>query len=83
MGRKGGGFTFHATRAAAATNLRAGGLEEADAMKITGHRTRDVFRRYDLNDVASLRERLQDARARANPEDPVHLHTSCTPGTLR
>jgi hypothetical protein len=41
----------------AATNLRAGGLDEADAMKVTGHHTSHVFRRYDLGDTDALRQR--------------------------
>src|SRR5437762_5066908 len=35
-------------RNTAATDLRAGGMDEADAMKITGHKTAHVFRHYDL-----------------------------------
>ena len=62
IGRKAGGLVFHSTRATAATTLRAGGLEEADAMKITGHQTSHVFRHYDLGDVEALRARLAQAR---------------------
>ena len=32
-------------------------------MKITGHKTSSVFRRYDLGDVDALRSRLAAARA--------------------
>ena len=32
------------TLSPAATNLRAGGMDEADAMKVTGHQTAHVFR---------------------------------------
>jgi hypothetical protein len=38
-------------------------MEEADVMKITGHKTSSVFRRYDLGDVDALRSRLAAARA--------------------
>jgi integrase len=62
-GRKAGGFVFHHTRNAAATNLRAGGMAEDDAMKITGHQTSHVFRHYDLGNVEALRARLSQARA--------------------
>jgi integrase len=65
VGRKAGGFVFHHTRNTAATNLRAGGLDEADAMKITGQQTSPVFRHYDLGNVDVLRERLAGARAYA------------------
>jgi hypothetical protein len=37
--------------------------EEADVMRITGHKTASVFRRYDLGDVDALRSRLSAARA--------------------
>ena len=63
VSRKAGGYTFHHTRNTAATNLRAGGLDEADAMRITGHQTAHVFRHYDLGDVNVLRERLARSRA--------------------
>jgi hypothetical protein len=37
--------------------------DEADAMKITGHQTADVFRHYDIGNVEVLRERLARSRA--------------------
>jgi hypothetical protein len=40
-------------------------MDEADAMKITGHQTAHVFRRYDLGDVEALRQRLTRARKKA------------------
>ncbi len=51
VGRKAGRFVFHHTRNTAATNLRAGGMDEADVMEITGHTTSHVFRHYDIGDV--------------------------------
>jgi hypothetical protein len=53
------------TRNTAATDLRAGGMDEADAMKITGHQTPHVFKHYDLGNVDALRERLTRARKKA------------------
>ena len=64
VGRASGGYTFHGTRHSAATNLRAGGLEEIDAMRVTGHQTAHVFRHYDIGNVDALRERLARARGR-------------------
>jgi hypothetical protein len=37
-------------------------MEEADAMKITGHQTAHVFRHYDLGNIDVLRERLAGSR---------------------
>jgi L-ascorbate metabolism protein UlaG (beta-lactamase superfamily) len=52
-------------------NLRAGGMDEADAMKITGHTT--SHRHYDICDVDALRDRLTHAReqTRARPQTSV------------
>lgn len=65
MGRTNGGYVFHCTRNTAATELRAGGMDEADAMKITGHITSAIFKRYAADDVEALRERLARARDKA------------------
>jgi integrase len=75
VGRKAGRFVFHNTRNTSATNLRAGGMGEADAMKITGHTTSHVFRHYDIYDVDALRDRVAHAREqmRSRPS-----HTSVT-----
>ena len=51
------------TLSPAATNLRAGGMDEADAIKVTGHQTAHVFRHYDIGNVEALRERLARSRA--------------------
>jgi integrase len=40
VGRDADGYIFHDTRRTAATSLRAGGMEEPDVMKITGHKPR-------------------------------------------
>jgi hypothetical protein len=65
VGGAAGGYIFHDTRRTAATTLRAGGMDEARTMKITGHKTAHVFRQYDLGDVERLREELAQARATA------------------
>ena len=62
-GRRHGGITYHSTRNSAATNLRAGGMDEADAMKVLGHKTPNIFRRYNLGDTEVLRERLTRANS--------------------
>ena len=51
-------------------------MDEADAMKITGHTTSHVFRHYDICDVDALRDRPTHAREqqRARPS-----HTTVSP----
>jgi len=55
---------FHDTRVTFATDARAGGMSEGDAMAVGGWRTRSVFDRYNLGDVEALRERLAASRDR-------------------
>jgi hypothetical protein len=43
VGRKAGGFVFHHTRNSAVTNLVASGMDQGDAMKVTGHQTPTSF----------------------------------------
>jgi integrase len=71
VGRRAGGYVFHHTRNTAATNLRAGGMDEADCMKVGGWKTAHVFKHYDLGNVDALRARLSAARARAAKVRPL------------
>jgi integrase len=64
---KDGGFTFHSLRHSAVTNLRNDGVHEDDVMRVTGHKTREVFQRYNHVALEALRARLKGARA----ADPV------------
>jgi integrase len=64
IGRSTGGFVFHNTRNTAATDLRAGGMDEADVMQVGGWKTAHVFRHYDLGNVDALRARMSHARAK-------------------
>ncbi|MBK5292817.1 MAG: tyrosine-type recombinase/integrase [Acidobacteriia bacterium] len=57
------GLLFHDLRRTAVRNLRRAGVAESIIMKITGHRTRGVFERYNITDQSDTLEAGKMAEA--------------------
>ena len=55
-GREGGGLTLHDFRHTASTNLRRAGVDTMTAMKIVGHKSEQMHRRYNTIEPADLHE---------------------------
>jgi integrase len=57
-----GGKLFHDLRRTAARNMIRGGVPQSIAMRVTGHRSDSMFRRYDIASLDDKAEALRKAR---------------------
>ena len=68
------GALFHDLRRTAVRNLERAGVPRSVAMKLTGHKTESVYRRYAIADVAALAEGVEKlARLHASPPESARV----------
>lgn len=61
------GLMLHDLRRSGARNLRKAGVPEGVCMKITGHRDRSVFERYNIVDTEDVQNAIRQLEQSAAP----------------
>jgi integrase len=76
------GKLFHDLRRTAARNMVRGGVPQSVAMRVTGHRSDSMFRRYDVASVDDKLEAIRKARAYAATRTAVGENVTPFPAKL-
>jgi hypothetical protein len=70
------GLLFHDLRRSAVRNMKKAGLQDLEAMRITGHLTRHIFDRYNIIDEDALADagnRLEEYAQKRKQERAARL----------
>jgi integrase len=74
------GLIIHDLRRSAIKNLMKAGVNEKVAMKISGHKTRNVFDRYHIVDTEDVVEAMRRVQIRENRANTVQIASTTGAG---